>query len=186
MAGGKSTRMGRDKSLLPIGQIPLIQYVIDQLGLYFDKILISSNNPEFKVRFKETVIPDAELGKGPVVGLMTAIQHSSTDANFVQACDIPETNTRLLKELLSPSEGYDAVVPQDASGRIEPLFAVYKKSSLPAMEHVMQHENARATRIIRHCQSRLVKMDEEMAIQNLNTLEDYRRFTSAKNNIVDP
>lgn len=176
MAGGKSSRMGTDKSQLPIGELPLIEYVLTQLRKIFRTIIISSNNKLLAKQISEQIVPDEKPGMGPVMGLISTMKKSPTDICFVQACDIPETNIDLLRKLLNKSDGFDAVVPRDSEGRVEPLFAVYKKSAVKAMHHVLEHEEARANRIVAHCKTNFLELTDSTILRNINTPQDYRSF----------
>jgi molybdopterin-guanine dinucleotide biosynthesis protein A len=176
LAGGKSSRMGTDKSRLPLGRESLITHILKQIEPLFSEILISANEPQ---RFASTgfkVIFDRDQGKGPLMGIISAMVESKNDLNFVQACDIPDTNVDLLAKMLSLADGFDAVVPQAGDGRYEPLFAVYRKSALKAMEHILENERGKVYRIPKHCRSRIVRLESSNDLINLNTIEDYKAF----------
>ncbi|MCP4674190.1 MAG: molybdenum cofactor guanylyltransferase [Deltaproteobacteria bacterium] len=168
--------MGTDKSRLPVGEKSLIEHVLTQLNPYFEEILISSGDTKRFASLGVKTVPDRIPGKGPVMGLMSAIQASSNNVTFVQACDIPQTDFALIKKMLTSCKSHDAVVPRDPRGHIEPLFAVYKKDALQAMKHVFENENGRASRIVAHCNARFIDLDSEGQLRNLNTMEDYRIF----------
>ncbi|MCP4599940.1 MAG: molybdenum cofactor guanylyltransferase [Proteobacteria bacterium] len=176
MAGGESQRMGTDKSQLPIGERPMIEYVLNQLRPYFQQICISANDIERYASLGVEIVPDRIPGKGPVMGLISVINASDQDLNFVQACDIPETDISLVAKMLKSAEGYDAVVPQTPDGYVEPLFAVYRKSALKSMEHVLKHEHGKASRIVAHCRARLIDLESSDHLRNLNTIVDYQSF----------
>jgi molybdopterin-guanine dinucleotide biosynthesis protein A len=61
LAGGKSLRMGTDKGLVIFRDKPLVQYSIDLLGQFCDRILISSNNKAYSV-FGYEIVPDQMEG----------------------------------------------------------------------------------------------------------------------------
>jgi len=100
MAGGDSSRMGRDKSMLPIDGQPMIKYIYDQLCPYFNEILISSNDVSKYGFVGVEVIPDEILGRGPLGGIASALRASANELNFVIASDIPKVDIDLMKTLL--------------------------------------------------------------------------------------
>lgn len=176
MAGGQSRRMGTDKTLLPMGQISLIEYVIRQIEPFFEEILISANEASRFENLPYCVVPDYTRGKGPIVGLITAIQSARYDTCFVQACDIPRTDIPLIEKMLSLVTNHDAVVPKTHEGYYEPLFAVYRKSAIPAMKRILEKENGRCSLIPERCNSIVVELDETQNLRNMNTPADYTDF----------
>lgn len=64
LAGGKSRRMGQEKGLVQFRNRPMIQYGIDLLSNYADRLLISSGNPEYD-RFGLELVRDQVAGHGP-------------------------------------------------------------------------------------------------------------------------
>ena len=102
LAGGKSSRMGEDKGLKLFNGIPLIQNVINQLLFAVDKVVIVSNNKDYE-QFGLEVIEDALINKGPAGGIYTALQHSSTDLNFIVSCDMPYISSQAIHFMLENS-----------------------------------------------------------------------------------
>ena len=126
-AGGQSSRMGRDKALMPFLGQPLIHRVMERLQPIADEILITTNHPEaytfLGVPIFKDIIPDA----GALGGLYTALKVSSNPIVAVVACDLPFANPNLLaacRDLMDENR-YDAVIPSGANG-LEPLHAVYR------------------------------------------------------------
>ncbi len=181
MAGGKSRRMGTNKSQLPIGEETLIEHILKQLKQRFAKIIISANDIKRYSSLGHQIVPDQIPDNGPVMGLISAVRAANDDLSFVQACDIPQTDYSLLRRMLAGADGYDAVIPQNPGGKVEPLFALYRKSALHAMQHVLDHENGKATRIPAHCKTNYIPLSDTDRLRNLNTIEDYRAFLSSAN-----
>ena len=185
MAGGRSRRMGQDKSMLPIRDKPMIKHIIDQLRSHFNQIIISSNDVS-KYSFPDVeVVPDRLAGRGPLMGIACALRASADDLNFVMACDIPEVDISLMKRLLREAGDVDAVVPRTGQGRCEPLFAVYKKSALAAVEAALLSGNNRIIDALSGCRVKYIDLSETGArqLKNLNTMDDYQDFIRRKNDI---
>jgi molybdopterin-guanine dinucleotide biosynthesis protein A len=181
LAGGKSSRMGADKSFLPIQGKPMIQRLYENLRGNFDEVLISSSEPDKYAFLGVRVIPDRFPEHGPLMGIASAMEASSNERNFIIACDIPDPNIRLARKMLIESEGCDAVVPVFGNDRMEPLFAVYKKNLLPLIQETLSLGKRRIRDFFEFCNVKNLKMDGSEAIENINTMEDYKEY---KNDIL--
>ena len=132
LAGGRSSRMGQDKALLPWKGSTLIESVAREV---FDAVgnvtLIGS--PERYGDLGFPVISDKIAGCGPLGGLHAALSATTAEWNLLVACDMPGVTRQLLEGLLEAAEasGADALVPQTPGG-LEPLCAVYNVRLLPA------------------------------------------------------
>ncbi|MFQ5433901.1 MAG: molybdenum cofactor guanylyltransferase [Anaerolineae bacterium] len=137
MAGGKSSRMGRDKAFVPFNGRPLIETVLRQVaGLGTETILIT-NKPEpfryFGLPMFADVVPDC----GPLGGIYTAVHHAAHPHTLVVACDMPWLNRDLLKHMLTLREEADIIVPRWTQFP-EPLHAIYHKNCLPPIKSHLQ------------------------------------------------
>lgn len=144
LAGGKSRRMGVDKGLMLFRGKPLVQYSLDLLNKFCDRILISSNNPEYCSLGYE-VIADKVAGAGPMAGIASCLEYSDSAINLILSCDMPLLEPVILETLLKNTEGNTFVVPLDHSGRAEPLCAMYHLNSLPLMKQMIESNTFRMT-----------------------------------------
>ncbi|MGE5385256.1 MAG: molybdenum cofactor guanylyltransferase [Betaproteobacteria bacterium] len=134
LAGGQSRRMGRNKSLLPMHGQPMIGHIADQLRPHFDELLIGANDGALYGFLGLPVIADREPGSGPLMGILSCLEAARHELLFVTGCDIPEMNLAFIRQMISLAEGHDIVMPVDAEGRLEPLFAIYRKTVIaPAL-----------------------------------------------------
>lgn len=182
LAGGKSSRMGEDKYLLPINGKPLIQHIIDQLDGHFEEIFIGANDPE---RFAFTglrVVPDKEPGKGPLMGICSCLMASSTDINFITACDIPEMNTHLIHNMINLAADFDMVIPVTDGDLHEPLYAVYRKTILPNAERILSNNGRRIIHLLDEAKVKHIEFLDQGWYQNLNVKEDYLQYVKKKSN----
>lgn len=176
LAGGKSTRMGTDKSLLPVGGKPLIQHVCEQLKPHFDGLLIAGGEDTRFDFLDVRVVCDEVPGQGPLRGIASALAVSRHDLNFVMACDIPWVNNALLHHLLQEAQECDCVVPVTAEGHYEPLFAVYRKSALPAMRRALEAGQRRIVAAFPHCRVKTLPIPPMVKLANINTPDDYKEL----------
>jgi molybdopterin-guanine dinucleotide biosynthesis protein A len=132
LAGGKSRRMGTDKSFVLLNEKPLLQHVIDRVSVLGLPIILIANQPEkyepFGLPIFTDIIPDA----GSLGGLYTAIQSTGADRTLCVACDMPFLNPTLLRFLLDQCIGCDAVVPK-TENTSHGLHAVYTPACSASM-----------------------------------------------------
>jgi len=140
LAGGASSRMGRDKGLLDFGGVPLILHTARLLEPLVAKVTVVGSPSRYASLGLHTISdmdhpqalnrPDI-LGNGPVAGITTALEATHSLWNLIVACDLPYLSTEWLDWLLSRalrSQG-EAVIPRTVRG-IEPLAAVYRRECL--------------------------------------------------------
>jgi molybdopterin-guanine dinucleotide biosynthesis protein A len=139
LAGGKSLRMGQDKSTVHFQGEALVQRVINRLiGLATEVIIIAPRTQEF-LSFGFKVTEDLIPGRGSLGGLYTAFVTAAHDAVAVVACDMPFVNADLMayQQKILISDNYDVVVPSSAKG-LEPLHAIYlRTTSLPPVKEAL-------------------------------------------------
>ena len=134
LAGGASSRMGKDKGLCDFNGKPLVSYAIDILKPLCDNIIISSNNINDYQRFGLPVYEDVHKNIGPLGGIYTCLKKSSTIANLVVSCDTPFLISGVLKYVLENSVNYDVVAPKHGKSFYEPLAAFYSKQIVNLIE----------------------------------------------------
>lgn len=177
LAGGISRRMHSDKSMLPIGGIPMVEHIHRQLQPHFKQTLVSANDVDKYAFLGVRIVPDSIQGQGPLMGIASALEASEYDLNFVTACDMPEVNMALVRRMLREAEGFDAVVPT-TQGRIEPLFAVYRKSVIGPFRDTLAQGKRRIRDAFDGCRVNYLDITEDNPLENLNTREDYDGFIS--------
>jgi len=129
MAGGKSSRMGTDKSFVPVLGKPMIEHVLDRVQGIGTQEIIISNSPENYGYLGLPLYQDLYPDMGPLGGLHAALHHASQTHILVVACDMPWLSRSLLEHLVSIRDTADAIVPR-WDRYPEPLHAVYNKSCL--------------------------------------------------------
>jgi molybdenum cofactor guanylyltransferase len=139
LAGGKSKRMGIDKALLSVGRDAMIERAVAVLGKVCAEVLISGGGEETGRRLGLKVVPDLIKGMGPLSGIHAALHAAQSEKCLVVPCDMPFLSAELAEVMIRQSEGYDVAVPQHGD-YLQPLFAVYDKSCIQAIEEAL-HNN---------------------------------------------
>ena len=178
LAGGKSTRMARDKALLPVAGKPMIEHVFAQLQPHFDQILISANDPARFDFLGSVVVPDKIPDLGPLMGIVSCLEASAYDLNFVVACDIPTIDIPFVRRMLRRVKDYDCLVPANDRGQLEPLFAVYRKSALDALWSALAAGQCKISDALARCNTQYVGLPGTVWLDNINTARDYEELLS--------
>jgi len=176
MAGGNSLRMGADKGMLPIEGQPVIERLCAQLRGTFDEVLISANEVDKYSFLGFDVIADKISGQGPLMGIASALEVSANELNFVVACDIPQIDLAYVRRMLAEADAADLVIPTTGEGKYEPLFAVYRKSALGAIDKVLSSGRRKISDVFARCRVRHIELGDEEWFMNLNTMADYEEF----------
>jgi molybdopterin-guanine dinucleotide biosynthesis protein A len=148
LAGGRNTRMGRDKALLELGGKTIIERQADLLRERLTEVLISTNNPAEYSFMGLPLVKDLNPGRGPLEGLRSAMLSSGRSLFLVLACDMPAVTLSLLDQLIRCSDGFDAVVPRTSDKKPHPLCAIYRRSCLTAIERNLSGGDLRFSMIL--------------------------------------
>ena len=136
MAGGKSSRMGQDKALLPVDGRPRLSVLAERWRGVFDGLMISADTRE---RFAgldlsgARIVEDVRPGAGPMAGLEAVMTAVPAHRYFLTAVDLPFGDPALAVELAGRMGDADACLIQRTGRGWEPLFALYARSCLPAI-----------------------------------------------------
>lgn len=180
LAGGDSRRMGRDKSLLPIAGKPMIAHIVDRLRGLFDDIVIGGGSPSDYDFLGLEVVPDRAAGQGPLMGIASALDRTKNDLNFVIACDIPDFKLGFISRLATRAEGFDAALPINARGELEPVFAYYRKSVIEPARAILASGSRSILDLLPQIRWRSVPIPDGIEIRNINTVDDYERSMNRK------
>ncbi|MDX1613589.1 MAG: molybdenum cofactor guanylyltransferase [Candidatus Promineifilaceae bacterium] len=129
MAGGKSSRMGTDKSFVPLLGKPMIEHVISRVDGLGDELLLITNKPNDYAYLGLPMFADQYRDHGPLAGLHSALSHAANEYTLVVACDMPWLNPALLRYLLTLRYTAEVVVPRWQRFP-EPMHAVYHRACL--------------------------------------------------------
>lgn len=129
LAGGSSTRMGRDKAMLEVGGVSLIGRAARTLAACCREVLVADGGRGALAGY--TSVADG-AGRGPAAGILGGAAAAPGRHLLVLACDLPLVPASLLELLTSESGRADWVVPGHR-GLLEPLCALYGPRSLAAL-----------------------------------------------------
>jgi len=176
LAGGNSSRMGRDKAFLEIEGEPLWHRQLAILQeLSPEQLMISGPRREEWIAYE--IVPDQVAAAGPLGGLAAALRKCVTPRLVVLAVDLPRMTTEFLRSLLQLCGDDKGVVPR-ASDRFEPLAAVYPAGCVALAEAALCEGDFSMQRFVRRAQeqdllrTRILCDAETLLFANLNTPAD--------------
>lgn len=149
LAGGKSRRMGTNKALLKINDVPTIQRITHQLKTFFHHPILVTNDPDAYSFLGLTTVKDQFPGKGPLAGIHAGLMASPHEVNVVMACDMPFISAGLSVSLVRRIREYDAVVPI-INGIQHPLYSVLKKKLVTSIEECIENDRLRMKDFLDH------------------------------------
>lgn len=179
LVGGRSSRMGRDKALLPFRGAVLAEAVAGTVERAAGAVTLVGN-PEVYARLGFPAIPDLYPGEGPLGGILAALAHSAADWNLMVACDMPGLSVEFLRGLLEAAAlaDRDALVPCGPGGRLEPLCAVYHRRSLESFQRAFGAGIRKVTAAFSELQIASWPVPETSPFQNVNTPEDWADYAA--------
>ena len=184
LCGGKSTRMGTSKALLPFGDEAMLQRVVRLLRRAVDPIVVVAAADQALPALSPDIViaRDEESGRGPLEGLRAGLKAlpPGIDAAYVTACDVPLLVPGFVQRMLELVEASDIAV-MEVDGFAHPLAAVYRVATIPHIEDLLAHNRLRPAFLFDAVRTRRVRRDEMTAdpdlqtLRNLNTREDYEQ-----------
>ncbi|MBM4311375.1 MAG: molybdenum cofactor guanylyltransferase [Deltaproteobacteria bacterium] len=177
LAGGRSSRLGRNKALLPLNGTTVIEKVIDEVRACVSDLTLITNSPDEYTHLCYPCRPDMLPGGGPLSGIHAALTHCGTEYVLVVSCDIPLINRTFFERLLAALPGYDIVIFKHR--QFEPLCALYRRTCLPALEELIAHGDYRIIDLFPSLRVKVLRTDSAEPFRSINTDADYESVMRA-------
>jgi molybdenum cofactor guanylyltransferase len=180
LAGGKSTRMGRDKAFLPWADGTLLSHAL-KLATAVTPTVRIVGSPEKFASFG-TTIEDIYPDRGPLGGIHAALSSTTTDLNLMLAVDLPLIDSGFLEFMIRLAESIDATVTVPrADGVSQPLCAVYRREFAQVAEQSLQAGRNKIDALFAKVNTRIIEPEEftragfsAAMFRNLNTPEEWK------------
>lgn len=173
LAGGYSSRMGRDKAALPVRQGTMLEHMVKKLqflGL-LDIMISGSDLPVPGTRN----VPDEFPHRGPLSGIQACLKAARGQAVLFLSVDLPFFPRETLQSLLDAHEGGVTLLRQGEQW--EPLIGIYDRAVLPLCEEVIRQESTSPWRVINASRTVTVEYEgPEEGLFNCNTAADYEEL----------
>ena len=177
-AGGRSSRMGRDKALVSLGGTPLIEHVLRRVEGLGDEVLITTNQPESYAFLGKRMAEDRKPGAGALHGLLTALAAAHGERVLLVGCDMPFLSRPLLEHMLAIETDAEVVIPR-RGGKLQPLHAIYSKSCAGPVSQALEAGEKRMISFFPRIQTEIVEQEtvdqydpEGLSFFNANTPEE--------------
>lgn len=181
LCGGKSLRMGFDKSLLQLdGEYVLLKTVACLQEIFSEIVLITDCKGKFPEAFQSiSIIEDNYCEEGPLGGLVTSLETVTSCWVFLLACDMPNISLELILEMARfINESYEIVVCKQGN-RLHPLFAFYHKKCLSVLkQQLLLTNNRRMIEEFKQFSVKVIKMDQRIHFVNINIPKELEQWRS--------
>lgn len=178
LAGGKSSRMGKNKALLEYESKTFISRIIEQFEGQ-EIILSEAYDNEYDIPGIKTVTDENE-DIGPIEGIRQILKASTNEYVFICACDMPFITSKIadyLSEFISSD--YDCYVITDED-RMHPLCAIYSKKIIPVIEELIARKDYKLRLILDNTRTKLIGLEntnfDKKTVRNVNTKEEYNEL----------
>ncbi len=196
LAGGRSSRLGRDKAAAMLDGEPLVQWVLRALEPDCAAIVVVTAPgqalPALQSDVPMTIVVDEVPYLGPLAGLVAGLQHIRTDWAFVTSCDAPLLQPGLVTLLRELAAGSALVVCPRVGERLQPLTALYRANCLADLAGMFVGGERRLTAAVERLNPLIVEEPALRAIDprltsfhNVNTLADLQHLVDASRTGTD-
>lgn len=177
-AGGKSSRMGKDKALLPFGEYStLSEYQYNRLSKIFKKVYISAKSNKFN--FKVDIIEDNYETSSPLVALISIFENLDIDEVFILSVDAPFISKEIIERLYIEADSSSDIIVASSINGLEPLCGIYRRALLDLAKEFLLKDNHKLTSLIKLSNHQIVKFNSTEEFLNLNTQEDYNIYLNS-------
>lgn len=186
VAGGRSSRMGQDKALLPWRGSTLLDHALDRLRSVFPDVRILSGPEERYAGRGVPVVIDPLPDAGPIAGLLAALEATRSLGGLgavLLAVDLPLVPASLLRALAAGLDSHDVVAPTSARGP-EPLCAAYSVACLERVRRRIERGDYKMTSFWPEVPVASIEGealapfgDGATIFANVNTAGEYERLT---------
>ena len=180
LAGGRSSRMGREKAALLIDGRPMIEHVIERLRPCVSRLCVIAhpcNLDAFNDLDVDAILTDIAPSRGPLMGVYTGLMHTATALNVFAACDMPGIEPALIDRLLAAWQpGCEAIAGTGPEGRPYPLPMLCHVSARRTVGALLDARREALHELLSLPTGRAVGLQETECRRwfvNVNTLDDY-------------
>ncbi len=175
LIGGRSTRMGSDKSLLNYHGLPQRDYLFNLLSKYCQNVFFSCRIDQQEDIQQNKIIDNFEIG--PIGGILSAFGYDSDVAWLVVACDMPLIDEVVIEKLFqnrNPSKSATAFY-NTTNNAPEPLITIYESSIFESLKEYIKTQNKSPLKLLQRADIQLIMLENEVFLRNVNTDKEYHQ-----------
>jgi molybdenum cofactor guanylyltransferase len=173
LAGGRSSRMGRDKALISLAGRPLIDHAVTKLRRVCADVHILANDPA--LASFAPIVPDLHPNCGPIGGIEAALAHTPHDWNLFLPVDMPLLPTALLSrwiadalDVSSPGQDRPGIRIFTAAGRSQPGLCLIHRAVAPLITRALHREEFALISVFEEVGRELPQSFMSESLPNLN------------------
>ncbi len=188
LAGGKSVRMKRDKSVLAYHGRPQSEHCFDMLSRYCAKVFLSNREEQSRNSGHRDLpqIHDTFLDIGPLGGILSAMASCPGAAWLVVACDLPFISAGTIEALIRQRDPFKMATAYQSThdGLPEPLCAVYEPKGYVRLLQFLGDGCTCPRKILIHSDVRLLQQSDRGSLDNVNDPQEYEKAVALINDGV--
>ena len=175
LSGGKSSRMGEDKSLLPFSTSKtLIEYQYQRLKPYFKDIYISSKTDKFDFIDKDFLILDENKEIfSPILALDTIFNKFKNEKIFIITVDTPFVSLKTISELINQSHEVDICIAE--TQKTHNLCGVFSSNINSFIKVMLKDDIHKIFYLIKNNNHKIVHFDNNDEFININDKSEYKK-----------
>ncbi len=177
LVGGQSSRMGTDKAAIEYHGRPHAEHLFELMKKILPKVYVSVREGQ-KASFTDEVIQDQFPTKGPINGILSAMDRHPDKAWLVLAVDLPFVDEGTIKQLIQmrdPAKMATAFATNE-SGLPEPLIAIWEPNALESLkQHHLEEDKNCPRKFLINNNVELVKPKSDQELYNANSPEEYQQ-----------
>lgn len=174
-AGGKSSRMGQDKALLPFGDCSsMAAFQYRKLQPLFQSVYLSAKTDKFD--FDAPVLLDRYPESSPMVALASLFETLDTEAALILSVDMPLIGASDIEKMQAyyyQQSQPDILIAQSPRGA-EPLFGIYRSTILPQIQALLGQNIHKMGALLNRVQTKRLSFADSGHFANVNTPQEYQ------------
>lgn len=185
LCGGKSSRMGEDKALLPFSNFnSLSQYQYTRLKPYFKNIYLSSKINKFDFLNDDKIICDKSEIYSPLIALNSIFEYLRNEEKiFIISVDTPLVKIESIKKLVDKSKNFDICVAQ--TEKIHNLCGVFSSNIKNEIENMLENNIHKIGFLLKNTNFTSIIFQNEEEFINLNNKFEYEKALTIIKNSYD-
>lgn len=177
LAGGKSSRMGEDKALLPFGEYATLgEYQYEKMSLFFENVYISCKSAKKFGAAKLSYIEEDFIEFAPILGMINSFEKLGADKVFFIGVDIPLVSKEVIDRLHKVSLELDKSVRAYSDNMPHNLVSIIDKRAYLGLKNLVKNGEYKLGLLKKEGLIEDVVFEEIEAFTNLNTKDEYERF----------
>lgn len=170
LSGGKSARMGFDKSLIKYHNVPQHEHIFNLISPFCEDVYFSCNKSQKHLIDNYPTIIDKLAYQGPMHAIIRAFEMKNTNW-LILPIDMPTILTSHIERLIQNVKGHD-VVCFESDESVNPLFAIYSSSCVSRLKNF---QGDSPLKFIKTLSAKILTSDMS-ELRNINTKQEFEKF----------